>query len=595
MGFLTPIAFAGLISLPIILLLYMMRKKTTPRVVSSILLWKRLDKLTSSALNINKILKNMLLFLQLLLALLLVLSLARPVLLGIGQSTNDSVIIIDTSISMAVVEDGQSRLDKAIEQLESQIDKKKSNTKLAIIAAGNQAEIIIGLTSSKNQLLDSLEYIHLSTGSPNIEEAFLMAESMTEDTADLDIILISDGNFEEVSYPIGEFEFIHTGNGNASNLYIENVIVDNQRLSVLVGNNGSATLKGNISIYDHLDNRVGSRLVELEPQARQNLIWRNLPGESLWFKVEVESQGDQLLEDNIFYSVNTASKNTKALLITEGNVFLEKALLLSDALTISKVQPDKFHDDLLDKYDIYIFDGFLPQSLPSAPVLIFDPPYPNKHFSLSQPVKIDTITPGQSELVRYVDFSDVTIHFSKVLQGGRAILSSTNGNLVVELENAGYPMVVFGFPVQGGDFHLRPAFPIMLINVMDFLMDYQIDVQGFSLYNYPTYSPPLGVQQLTLVDPSGANKNIEGTFPIVGEKIVQTGVYTLKWMENTMYLPVNHPRTGEGLSSRENIKVVGARDIEGNRGKRNFNLTWILLLLALVVISFEWWVDNYVY
>lgn len=148
----------------------------------------------------------MLLFLQLLLALLLVLSLARPVLLGIGQSTNDSVIIIDTSISMAVVEDGQSRLDKAIEQLESQIDKKKSNTKLAIIAAGNQAEIIIGLTSSKNQLLDSLEYIHLSTGSPNIEEAFLMAESMTEDTADLDIILISDGNFEEVSYPIGEFE-----------------------------------------------------------------------------------------------------------------------------------------------------------------------------------------------------------------------------------------------------------------------------------------------------------------------------------------------------------------------------------------------------
>lgn len=600
MGFLAPMAFIGLLSLPIIVLFYMMRKKTTPQIVSSILLWKRLDRLTSSTLNWNKIIKNMLLFLQLLIALLLVLSLARPMLLGMGKSSNNTVIIIDTSISMAVTKGGQSRLDEGIDQLRGIMERKNADTKVAILAAGEKAEIIIGLTQNKNQLISSLETISLSGGSPNIDEAFLMAESMAETLSDLDIILISDGNFQEINYPVDNFEFIYVGDGAVNNLYIENMFVEGQRVSVIVGNNGVSRLTSHLAIQDHLDNIVGTRIVELEPGERQTFIWRNLQ-EAPWFKAQLEQldqrEGeDQLPQDNSFYAVSSRDKSTKALLVTEGNAFLEKALILSDTLSISKVSKDNFQENLLDNYHIYIFDGFLPETLPGAPVLVFDPPYPNEHIQLTPPVKISNLNVGESNqgLTRHVDFSDVTIHFSKILQEGTGVLTSEQGNIVVEGDNKGYPMIVFGFPVQGGDFHLRPAFPIMLLNVLDYLMEYQLGIEGFDLYGYPTYHPPMGVEQLTLTDPHGNTNHLKGVFPLLGSRIEAMGVYTLNWMDNTLHIPVNHPRTTESLASQEDIMVQND-SVQGNKGKSNYNITWILLLLAVAAICAEWWIDNYVY
>lgn len=592
LDFLMPLGFLGLAVLPVIVAFYMLKKKTTPLTVPSILLWERLNRLTSTAFNINKILKNILLYLQLLAALLIVLALANPMMRMFNKNDLDAVIIIDTSISMAVTHQGISRLEEGISIIESLVDKKGSISDIAIIAAGNNAEIISGLTKSKNQLKASLANIKITTEQPNISEAFLLAHSLVEQLEGANIILVSDGNFGEIDYTVPNFTYMAVGKQGVQNLYIENMVVEGTRLQVTVGNNGDEHLSTFVGIYDHEGNLVGRRQVQLNGGSVETYIWRNLPP-SPWFKGELELN-DQLLEDNTIYGVNIANTNNRILLVTEGNPFLEKALLLNPDAQLSKVESGKYQDGLSTQFDIYVFDGFLPEKLPDAPILVFDPPYPSEHFTLSTPKNVSNIYPSQSKLLSYTEFDDVTIHFSKTMEQGRAVLGSNVGNIIVEIDNQGYPLVVFGFPIQAGDFHLRPAFPIMLLNIMDYFKDHHITLDNFNLYQYPTFAPPLGVTSLEMRDPNGNLTEITGTFPKVGDRLEEVGVYEITLGENPLFIPVNYPRNTGSLEFKSAIPMEDGA-VEGDKIKGNTNIAWIFIVLALILLCAEWWVDTYVY
>ena len=113
MRFLNPWGFLALVGIPVILLFYLLKQKYKEQQVSSLFLWKKAQAQTLAQEPWQKLKKNILLFLQLLAAVLLAISLSNPYVMG-GMQSSHMVFGIDCSLSMQAKdgENGQSRLER---------------------------------------------------------------------------------------------------------------------------------------------------------------------------------------------------------------------------------------------------------------------------------------------------------------------------------------------------------------------------------------------------------------------------------------------------------------------------------------------------
>ena len=78
MNFLAPAAFAFAAALPVVIVFYLLKRKRVIKLVSSTLLWQRFLAETQASAPFQRLRKNWLLILQLILLALAVLALSRP-------------------------------------------------------------------------------------------------------------------------------------------------------------------------------------------------------------------------------------------------------------------------------------------------------------------------------------------------------------------------------------------------------------------------------------------------------------------------------------------------------------------------------------
>lgn len=579
MQLLTPLALLAGLVIPAIIILYMLKKRTRPQTVSSIMLWERLERVNRPALRLSKLLRSLLLVLQLLTVLLLVLALARPVLNLVTGSGTTSVIIVDTSISMGVREGRETRLEQALERIRAQIRGKTPGDKFALIAMGEEASVVSGFSSDSAALLAALAQVDISSARANPNAALALAVNMAAAEEGAGVLLYSAGCFGSLArLPEEGFEFIALGSQEVENLLIENVVPDGDRLYVTVFNNGTVAAAGRVEIRDSDGELAGRREVQLEPQSRQVLVWRNLP-QSPWVSAAVVSKLDQLDLDNLHYALGAKTAPGKLLLVSEGNMFLERALLLYPDISVSRVSPAAYTPAMAGMYNLFVFDGFLPAELPGAPILVIDPPHPNPHFGTGEAVKIESLRPLAHPLMSHVDFSEVSIGFGKVITGGSGLLEFEQGLLAAAMERRGQPLVVFGFALQAGDLPLRPAFPILLRNILDLFAG---SSQPSILLGFGQKAP--GGE--TSVYAFGSSAPLEP-----GHKL-GSGVYTLITGKAEELITVNPPVTTDSVAAREQLETPGGQ-VRGHAGAKGMPLLWPLILSALILTGIEWWVDNY--
>lgn len=579
MALLTPLALLAGLVIPVIIILYMLKKRTRPKTVSSILLWQRLERLNIPALRLSRLLRSLLLALQILTALLLVLALARPVLNSIGGMVRTSVVIIDTSMAMAVSEGGGTRLDQAKDQIRSLIRGKAPGDRLALIAMGEEAAVLSGFTADAAALLRALDLAQVNSGRANPDAALALADNMARAEEGAQVMLFSAGCFGSFTRPPeADFSFIALGSDQVSNLMLEDVVADGERVYVSVYNNGTRPLSAQVEVRDEDDVPVGRRDLELPPGERKVLVWRNLPS-SPWYKAVLRSTQDQVSLDNEFYALAQAPAASRLLLVSPGNLFLERGLLLYPDLSVSRVSPEGYTPGMAELYDIFVFDGFLPEELPAAPALVFDPPHPNPHFPTGPPVKIASLRTLAHPLLAHADFSEVSIGFGKTVVGGSGILESDQGLLASEYQQQGQPLVVFGFAVQAGDLPLRPAFPILLRNILERFAGHR---QQPTLLKFGQTVPggDISLRPLGNAEPLAAGARLE------------PGIYEFLAQDQEQLVVINAPVVTDSLAARRELESA-AGAVKGTRGVGKTPLLWPLLLAALILVGLEWGVDNY--
>lgn len=195
MTFATPLlaAAAAAIAVPTLIILYFLKLRRRDVEVSTTLLWKKAIQDLQANAPFQKLRKNILLFLQLLVLAAALLALAQPEFKSMGEQNVRQIILIDRSASMAATDgddknpaSGTTRLDEAKRQALELVDALREPGLLGqpgeeamVIAFDSSAQVLQTFTSSKGELRAAIRSIEPTDAPSSLARAFEIAKANT--------------------------------------------------------------------------------------------------------------------------------------------------------------------------------------------------------------------------------------------------------------------------------------------------------------------------------------------------------------------------------------------------------------------------------
>src|SRR5215831_5802318 len=216
MHFLAPLALLFGLSIPVVIVFYLLKRKRVVKLVSSTLLWQKFLSETQASAPFQKLRKNWLLILQILLLAVTVFALSRPYFAAKAKPAQLRVIILDASASMQATDETPSRFEKARAEALKWVDSLANSDQMVILQAGANAEVKQSASSEKAALRRALQSCVCSDSPTRLVPALRMAESLVRDQRNAEIHLFSDGAVPELSefdnkalpivyHPIGKY------------------------------------------------------------------------------------------------------------------------------------------------------------------------------------------------------------------------------------------------------------------------------------------------------------------------------------------------------------------------------------------------------
>ena len=480
MNFLLPIAFLFIAVLPLIVLMYLLKLKRKKTDVPSTILWRKSIHDLIANTPFQKLRNNLLLYLQLLAISLLILALARPLVNLSTFKGKTFILLLDNSASMQVKEDIGTRLDLAKKEVIKLINDLRKNDKMMLITFSNKTEIAKGFTEDKIALRSALKEITSDDTTTNIREALLIANSIIKTAESAEVIIISDGAFPSPIIPvkITNLRFVKIGKSQ-DNIGITDLSVregfDNPmeyEIFVSLTNYGGevASTLVDLSLENNL---LDSKRVSIPPQKTRPVIFKTSSQEQGRFVLSIDKKDSFALDDRVF-GVISPPRKISVLLVSNGNPFLEKGLLLNAKVDVSKISPKDYSDS--SKYDLTIFDNFTPKEVGNGN-FIFISAVPqelgitvNKE-KIESPMIVDW--DHSHPMFRFVNLEKVNIAKALSLNlpksGVKSLAESETSPLIVFYEDLDKKILIIGFDIYDTDFPLQVSYPIFLLNTINWL------------------------------------------------------------------------------------------------------------------------------
>ena len=599
MGILAPSALLfGLLAIPIVAL-YLLRLKGRERRVSSTFLWRQVVRDIEANTLWQRLRPNLLLLLQILVLAALVLALSRPYFLRTTSIQGDLVLVLDASASMQAFDVDPTRFGEAQQRALRIVDQLPQDNLTTVILMGDVPEIIVAQSQDSGRVRRAISEARPAANGANLASALSLAASVVRGERPAQVVVFSDGNVTGLE-PVGPLPFdlrYEIVGASQSNLAITAFSVRDTETGkeglarvVNYGQEARATslhLYADGSLYD-------VRELEVAGSGDQTLRWCSLPSAEV-MSVRL-TPGDTFALDDQAWATSSSGRKARVLLVSNGNRFLEKALSLQPGLDVIKAAPGTFFS--VREYDLWVFDGFLPATLPVGAVLVLDPPAGSAEWVSSPPVPVETIRPSSDEMLRYVDLSSVHVREAVPLQlppDARVLLQSEKGPLLAAWEEPNRRIVAFAFDLHDSDLPLQPAFPILVQDMTQWLLPGTgkgLATQPGAIMEIPI--PPES-NAAWIETPKGHLSHVAPPFPAQPITVEEVGPYQVIYETSegrkTGYFVANLFDPVESAISPTELPQLEAQK-EQEPGTSHVPLEFVnwLVLAALVLLGGEWYV-----
>jgi hypothetical protein len=523
MNFLTPLALLGVLFVPVVLAMYLLKLRRDPHVVPSTLLWQKLLTDVEANAPWQKLRRSLLLLLQLLLVALLAILAARPFLERPAGLPGDVVVVIDTSASMASTDIPPDRLSEAKAQVLEKLRDLPANGTVSVIAAGKTARVVVNGTTDLGRVRAAIEGITVAPATGDLGDALNLANALASRAGDAEILVATDAALaiQPTNRLDHKVSVLQVGRERRNQAIVALAVRPapsgvTRSVFISVANLDIEPARRTLELYAD-DILIDTRdLTTLEPQTRTEVIVDDVPRGASVIEVRLkggpnDAPGDVLSLDDRAWAVVPPDRLRRILLVGEGDPYLETALSYLPNAELYGVTPATYgpetHPEL---FDLIIFEGFLPPTLPRTAIFAIAPTASSDlgevTGSLSDP-GIATLSPDEP-ILKFVDLSSVHIGRATKLvlpAWARAVIPGPSGSPLLYVgERDGQRAAVMAFLPRNSDLPLQVAFPVLMANLTgELLGGSAVPTEAIAPGDPVTIPVPQGATSMIVTRPDG--------------------------------------------------------------------------------------------
>ncbi|HET9495136.1 MAG TPA: BatA and WFA domain-containing protein [Chloroflexia bacterium] len=495
LGILSPIALAALPLIAVILALYLLKLRRPTAPVGSLHLWEAMTRDREANSVWQRLRVSLLMILQIAILGALILALARPWVSRAGSIGEHVILLVDVSASMSARENERAptRLDQAKDEARRIVDALPDGAQGMLIAADDHASVVVPMTGDRTALRAGISGLSVNSADTNLLEGARLASAAASRRPNSSLWIFSDGAFPSLA-DMDELpaavNFVSVG-APVGNQGITSMAVRKNEaglsLHLQVANSEEVPVSRRVDLY--VDDAPWSALnVEVPPLAVEEVVVDDMPLAGRVVSAELAGV-DELSMDDRAWAVNRASVPAAVLLVTNENKFLETALSLLPTVELWKATPEEYAIDAAadDRpFDLIVFDAGTitadTQELPHTGMLVIKPAAGNPLIGVEGEIvdpaaagarAADSLGADRDPLLRYVQLSALNVSSAVKLtppDWGRAVLDSPQGPLLVAGEREGHNVAVLAFDLHDSDLPLQPAFPLLVRNLVTYLL-----------------------------------------------------------------------------------------------------------------------------
>jgi hypothetical protein len=678
------IAYAAAATVPPLVALYFLKLKRREQPIPSTLLWKRAVQDLHVNSPFQRLRRNLLMLLQLLVLLLAAFALGKPILEAQQTHEGTVILMIDQSASMNVrEEDGRTRLEIAKQQAGRVIDNMKDGAQAMVIAFSDKAAILSSFDTDRAALKARIDGIEPTESLSTLTEALALAEAHATNlvidrseegggvlapdlTSAAGVVLITDGRVQDADQVVSQrfrtenMEIINVarrtdnvgivamearrhyerpgqvevfaevrnfGEGPVRNLdvmlYLEGTLESVQTLSQLEpglvppaadGEEGAAPAAGGVS--------RAARQTGPPPGSTAAVTFQNVTfggGGEIEVRIRID---DALQADNRAWTVIRPPRNTELLMVSEGNLFLDR-VMQTLPVRLTRMTPEEYEkaDDetLLDgprsRFDLVMFDRHSTRRLPAGNYFFWG--------SVPQIEGVEAADPVRNEIfVNWDETHPVLRHVAveniQVLQWRRLtvppeatrLIDGETSPVLVYLSREGRQYLISAFSLVAADdetgepvlntfWVTQTHFPMFCYNAVQYLAaTLATSGQGNVWPGEPMLIPVTGrASKVTVRRPDGRTDTVDtlgsDTVPYAQTRTV--GVYRVTpTTPGQERFAVNLFSATESNVAPNEQFALGAEAVAGTKGVQKVQkpLWPYVLLAALALVLLEWIIYN---
>ena len=609
MRFIYPLGLLGLIGVPILVLIYILRSKYNEQTVASTYLWTLSEKFFKRRNPLSGITGIISLILQILMVAFLSLAIARPIF-TVPESASEYCFLLDASGSMNTMSGLKTRFEKGKDYIEDTINSASLGSSYTLVYLSNEGSVIYEQVTDKKIAISMLEDLNCTDCPSEDEDALEIAQSYFDRNSSTLVYFVTDKDYDHSE----NLEIVNVSSQNVRNYAISDVkgdLTDGilHTTGTVISYTEDARLK--VELYINGDTRPAESVTVSVTKGEPAAVELSHRVESYDSFSLVISNRDDLPADNKIVSYNLKSEESYSILIVSETPFFLQASL--DALTdspIDTISPEEYAGQT--GYGLYIFESFTPDSLPDASVWLINSTesVDDSGFGirgvvgLSYPAELDRSTSTSSKAKKLLDgvvgkeiYVSEYVKYSGMYTQFTTLFSYESHPIVFAGVNAlGNREVVFAFDIHKSDIAISTDFVPLVSNLLEYLCPAVLDRSVYTCGEEAEVNIIANLDSVKTIAPNGEESYIDTSTDIGIIPLDQVGTYTVRVSisgEEKIYkiFSASSSEEGDPLDRGESFSLVGERSYEKTDGE--YDPLVLLFLLLAVVFSADWMVYCY--
>ena len=608
MTFLYPLGLLGLLGIPVLIVIYIIKSKYTEQTVSSTYLWKLSERFFKKKNPFSRLTGLISLILQILAVLTISLTIAHPVL-NVPGAARDYCFILDGTGSMQMQhEDGVTRFEAGKQQIAKMINDAADGSTFTLIHVAEQTSTVFEQTSNKEAAKSLLAGLSCSYSDVTLVDAHAAAQAYFSQNSGTELYLITDRGYQTHEH----INLIRLCDESAQNYALDRVsyAVQGEQVTVsgyVTSYRSDATLTLELYADDGEQPVANAALVVKREKATPFQLTAKIP-EFSSLRVCIADQ-DVMQSDNSVVLFDLQSDDAyKILLVSDRPFFIEAALRAAGKTNITVKSTEEYQNDL--GYGLYVFDTFTPASMPLDGAIWLLSPLSSSDdlgFSVQGEVRLPEagvleLSQDSTSTVQMLtrDMAGEEIHVTGFIKCGMyrkfATLLSIEGNPAVFAGTTqhGNRLCVFAFDLHDSNMLMRMDFVTLVRNLAEYSFPAVLEQTSFYCGETVQINLLANTESIRVESPAGQVQYLGCEGAVASFLPAEAGVYTVTvtvgGSPRTFYLHAAVPEA-------ERNPVIAEKDLSltGQATEGGFDGTYDALILMFILLALLFAADWVVY